>query len=219
MDNSLKSYFKHYKSVYGLITTLLCSIPVISSIFSDEVERYLFPPLGNFDTIGRICTVILVLLVTMIVYFAKDLPIVQNKPRRFSLLIKMVLICIGFYLVFFILNLCFVQTITILDENKTVMNASVGYERQQWAKDSLKGSTDYEVLTKKRGPYEKEIQKVWTMSSLVVVRTGLLLCYIAFFVVAVSISSLLILFDYMDSVLKAEPNSTTEKKISDDETE
>ena len=198
MDFSLKKFIKHYKSIYGVVTGLLCSIPVISSFFSGKIERYLFPPLGNFDTVGRIFAIVIIVLVSITTYFAKDLHLIQNKQRRFILLLKMLLACIAFYLLFFILNICFVKTITLPDDNETIINVSIGYERQNWAKEKLNGTSDYEILTKKRGPYEREIQNVWTLTSLVIVRASLLLSYISFFVIAVSISSLFILFDYFD---------------------
>lgn len=210
---SLSNYFRHYKSVFGLITTLLCSIPILSSLFSDKIERYLFPPLGNFDAFGRIFTIALVLLATMSLYFAKDLPIINDKQRRFFLLLKMLFITIGFYLIFFILNVLFVQTVTLNDDSKTVLNLSIGYEKQQWAKDTLKNATNYDILTKIRGPYEKEIQNVWTMSSLVIIRVGLLLSYLGSFLFAISTSSLLILFDFHDAGTKRLLKDKTKKEV------
>jgi hypothetical protein len=62
---------------------------------------------------------------------------------------------------------------------------SVGYQRTDFAVQTYPGMSDWEMLHD-RGPWEEQVQKLWTRHSIIVVRTQLwisytlsLVCYLA----------------------------------------
>ena len=191
---TVKEYYKHFLSVYGVLAAAIAGFPLLSKLLPENWAAYLFPPLGDQDPAYRAAALILGALVTLTVYFSKDLSAgLTGKGRALLFVVMFVPILLGL-MAFFMLSQRFVRTVPIpaLDTEVVV---SVGYERTPYALTNFApGTTDWDLL-KARGLKEEEIERLWTPGSVAAVRLGLYAAYMLFLLPAVAIGSFGVLLD------------------------
>ncbi len=176
-QTSLKHYYLSFSSVPVAL------VPYVSKLFEGSTAAILFPPVGTIEGVSRLGTTVLALLVTCVVFvWGGEKP--RAKSRRTA-----VSLCVAF--VFFVCYLGlysrFVRQVDISSAAKTVY-VSVGYDRTPLAARSFPEMSDEEMLVQ-RGPYEDQIQLLWTARSLLVVRIGLSVSYCAFLMCVVAVLS------------------------------
>lgn len=185
-------YYKHFKSIYGGVTAAISSIPLLALIPVDY-SQYLFPPLGAYETFYKIASLILLVVVTLIVYFTKDGGFVNSKKGRLKVLLACGLLAFVSLLGLFALSQRFIRAISIASEHKDVI-VSVGYQRTAFADKEFPNSDDWDLL-KQRGHTEQDIGKLWTWKSIMFARLTLLAAYLGFMLSVVAIGSCAVLYD------------------------
>jgi len=165
------SLTQYYVSAQGLITAVVAvALPFASKVVGSDAAPYIFPPLDGMDGIARLGLVLLCLSVSIGVYF---LAVVQ-PPRSPSVVIWIALllavICLISYLAAY---QRFVRNVEIPTKESTV-HVSVGYRRTQFAIQTFGSASDWTML-QARGTSEEEIERLWTVDSVVVGRLALYL--------------------------------------------
>jgi hypothetical protein len=159
---SVKQY---YASIKGLATAVAAVVlPLSSKIIGPDSTAYVFPPLGNMEGVARIGFVALCLGVSLGVYFLSAKSIVS--PRRVIwLALFTAIVCFGIYLAAY---QRFVRRLDIPARHESVY-VSVGYQRTSFADQTFPNATDLEML-RGRGTTEEEIERLWTIKSIIVAR-------------------------------------------------
>jgi hypothetical protein len=198
---TVKTYYKHFLSVYGVLSAAVAGFPLLSKLLPEHWGAYLFPPLGDQGPPARVAAFILGALVTLTIYFSKDWLAGLTKKGRVWIFLALIAIALISLMAFFVLSQRFVRTIPI-PSMKTEAVVSVGYERTPFALSSYGEATDLEILGR-RGFTEEQIEKLWTQSSIIKARSGLFLSDLIFLLSAVAIGSLGVLFDKLGSPLES----------------
>jgi len=84
---------------------------------------------------------------------------------------------------------------------------SVGYQRTDFALQWYPRSDDWEMLHN-RGPYEEQIQKLWTLRSIIVVRVFLWLSYTLALACFLAVASLAV-YQHASEEPPGEPKTTS----------
>lgn len=190
---TVRAYYKRYLSLYGLMSAAIGGLPILSKLLPEGWGGYVFPPLGDQGPIFRGAALILCALVTLIVYFAYPRYARYDKRERVRTLLLTAIVSVLGVMAFFILSQRFVRHIAVPTRNVELV-VSVGYERTDFAQKTFGPATDWELL-RYRGINEEEIQRLWTSRSIILVRLGLFVSYMAFLIGALSCTSLGVLFD------------------------
>ncbi len=182
---------KYYKAFVGLAK--LPGIPAIISILSPLIPAgalpYVFPPLGDYASEARPLTFVLCVLATFVAYLSIDCDIGRirrNTQRAFILAAIFLLAYVG-------LNIRFVRKIAVASLDSPVF-VSVGYTRTEFATKNFPNSSDWEML-QERGPEEEQVQRLWTIRSVIVARLALLGSYLGVLLLWVWLLSLGVLYD------------------------
>jgi hypothetical protein len=190
---TIREYYKHFVGVFGGITAIISGIPLISDVFPARIAKWLFPPLGPNDGILRIFVVIVAVIVTIIVFFNKDKDFIKSKKRRVRCLVWLLVPLVFALVSYAVLNWRFVKSISIPHKDEEIL-LSVGFDRTTFAQKEFAQVNDWELL-KARGPTEEEIWRLWTSTSIITTRGGLLLSYLLFLASAVAVGSFAVLYD------------------------
>jgi hypothetical protein len=198
MKISVRQYYKGFNSFYGLIASIPLVVPVVRLCVSDSnsFAGYLFPPLGDMQSLWLIFTVALLLIITYVVFDYCQR--VRKVPRKAFLALGIVLgpvILIPLYS-------SFVRRVEIPSVNEEVF-VSIGYQQTDFAVQTYpKGKwTDWEML-RDRGPWEEQIQKLWTPRSISIVRVLLWVFYSMPLACLISIMSLAVYQQELEKNLK-----------------
>ncbi|MFL5787427.1 MAG: hypothetical protein ACJ748_05200 [Flavisolibacter sp.] len=192
---TIKSYYKNFKSIYGIIAGVVSSLPVISFV-PENFSSFLFPPLGNFEVIGKVLTLIILALVTLLIYVLKDYLETKSNKEKKILLLRLFVIMIISYLCFLLSHTSFVYEFHDYAADKSIP-VSVGYQLSPHLVDSLKNKSFSEIL-QIIGPADEQIKYAWTMTSLNIARLLLLVTYMTFFIAGIAISSIGVLLDLIN---------------------
>jgi hypothetical protein len=142
-------------------------------------------------------TFLLVGLTTYVVFYAYR----NAQPRKIKrVMIGAFVLAVCLLTAHIALNIGFVRPLTLPGPEGTI-NVSVGFERTNFAKDHFESVSDWDML-RARGLREEDIQELWTLRSLLLVRVTLFLTYSGVLVVIVGILSLGVLSD-----LKRKPDT------------
>jgi hypothetical protein len=186
MKVTIPQYIKAFWSLRGSIA----AVPVLSSLLgagaSDwiSITAYLYPPLGDSQRIALSLTAVLVLATIFVVFFF--CPFTQKTRRRVIVILSVVLVLSGCFL----FTLCerYVRRIEISRTHQEVL-VSVGSQRSDFAAGEFSNYNDWELLHE-RGPWEEQIQKLWTPHSIAVVRLRLWLAYSLILVCIIFLTSM-----------------------------
>ncbi len=165
---SLKQY---YASGRGLATAIAAVVtPFASKLFGPDSASLVFPPLGSIDGVSRIGFLLLCISVSVGVYFIVTSQAPKTPTVVIWIAIAVLFICLASYLA---LYQRFVIRIAVPSQGTSV-HISIGYHRTQFADQTFGSASDSEML-RSRGADEEEIERLWTMKSLIVARLGLFL--------------------------------------------
>ena len=165
---------RYYSSVRGLVTAIAAvALPYASKIVGTESAAFVFPPLGAMDGVARLVFLALCLGVSLGVYFL----VAGDPPRRTSRVIWVsmlgAIVCACAYLAAY---QRFVVRVDI-PSRETSVHVSVGYERTPFSAQVFGSASDREML-RTRGTDEEEIERLWTMQSIIVARLALYLSFV-----------------------------------------
>jgi hypothetical protein len=183
MKISVRQYYKG-----GLIAVITSFVPVLRLCVSDSspLAGFLFPPLGDSQRLLLALTVTILLIVTYVVFvYCRG---VRKVPRKaFLALFGGMVLGSGALIP---LYTSFVRRVEIPSANEEVF-VSIGYEQTDFAVQTYpKGKwTDWDIL-RDRGPWEEQIQKLWTPRSIYIVRLSLWVCYLMTLTCFISVVSL-----------------------------
>jgi hypothetical protein len=188
MTVPIGKYYKTFRGVHGILGGLSFIPAVIGAVMGDKSKNpnYFYPPLGDVSLIALIGTLAFGILSTYIVFVY-----CESSQRRLHPVAPVVLYfaaAVGFC-VLIGLYIEFVKVVPISSE-KTEVTVSTGYDRTAFVSSSrdLANLSDSELLHV-RGPWEDQIQKLWTLNSIAVARVSLWIFYTCVLVCLVSISS------------------------------
>jgi len=173
MKVTLLQYYKSFASLYGSFA----AIPIVPLALhacipdSHTVAEYLYPPLGNVQQLAFAASVGFLFLTTLVIF------ICCRSARRIHPSMPMLLIIgVAFGVCVLIgLYVSFVKRVEVRSVNLEVP-VSIGYQRTPFALQTYPQLSDWEVLHD-RGPWEDQIQKLWTPQSVGMVRALLWLSY------------------------------------------
>lgn len=188
MTVSIGRYYKTFLGVHGILGSLSFIPALIGAWMGDSSKNpdYYYPPLGDIRLIALVGTIAFGILATYIVFVfcgssSRNLhawpPVVLYLAAALSFCLLM-----GLYI-------RFVRVVPIPSE-KTEVTVSIGYDRTPFVSSSqdLTNLSDSELLHV-RGPWEDQIQRLWTLNSIMVAREGLWASYTCILVCLVSIFS------------------------------
>jgi hypothetical protein len=154
---TLKNYYKSFGSISGILAAAIGLGPLLSFL-PGAASAYLFPPLGEATTLGRLGVIFLSVAMT---YLAFYFPIARCRMIMMSLFcISTIALCL--YLVSY---MRFVRKIDIPSAGSTIQ-VSIGDERTLFATQTFASETDWEML-RDRGTGEEEIWRLWTARSII----------------------------------------------------
>lgn len=188
MKITVLQYYKGFKSLYGAIATVPVIVPALRLFMSDSnaVAGYLFPPLGDVRRLLLTITMAILLVITFVVFaFCRG---VRKVPS------KLFLALLGGVLIgpvtLIPLYTSFVRQVEVPSVNEEVL-VSIGYQRTAFALQNYPEEKwpDWQIL-QDRGPWEEQIQRIWTKSSISVVRMLLWFFYFLFLACITSVGCL-----------------------------
>ena len=165
MNVTIWQYYKGFKGLYLLwasvpfVTLLLHAFKLDSSTIFE-----FYPPLGDFQAYAMAATVGLLFLTTLVVFKCR------GAARRIHPSVDAILMagCALGVCALMVLYVLYVRRIPVPSEG-LVVPVSIGYQRTDFALQTYPHSNDWEMLHD-RGPWEEQIQMLWTLHSIVVVR-------------------------------------------------
>lgn len=203
---TLGDYYKNFLGLYGGLTTTLGSIPLLPLILPKDYSRCLVPPIGPTQDILRIGLPLLAVLITFIVFQAKDSTLAKNK-NRFRNILFIAIIAFVSFIVYIGLSIQYVKTIDMSPDPS--ITVSVGSTRSEIVlnhpdekrREEFARMSDEQLLQSQRADglhVEESVSVLWTSYSIWWVRFGLFLSYIFCFLPFIGIGSFLILFDLLN---------------------
>jgi hypothetical protein len=152
---------------------VVIALPYLSKILPEPVGPYLFPPLGDIEGIARLGAFIFSTLTTYLVFICAKDSALNKVPKRTVILF---VIAVALFLGYFSASYRFIRVVSIPSEHRAIA-VSVGFERTDFARRNFSSSSDIEML-RDRGLVEEEIERLWTVRSLLSARLTLYLCYL-----------------------------------------
>ncbi|HEY6345052.1 MAG TPA: hypothetical protein VIY49_26445 [Bryobacteraceae bacterium] len=209
-----KQYYRRFVSFYGIIWGALFSAPVVAAFFPPVLSAALFPPLGpgQFVIVAKLVVLIFGVAGTMIVYFAKDFSPLSAKGSRWGVLLGATVFSLVMFCVYGALWFRFVRIIDLGEGNDPDV-ISVGYERSAYANQNFPRETDWEMF-KARLRTEEQINTLFTPTSVAASRAALFLAYALFWLAAVIMSSLPVLFTLRDEEDRKKARAVADKLLS-----
>jgi hypothetical protein len=173
MKISIRQYYMGFVSLYGIAAVVPFVSPLLHACISDSntVAEYLYPPLGDFQQLAFTATVGSLLLTSFVVFAC------CQSARKVHPSIPAILM-VGFLIGTCILGALYVRYVRRVPVPSMGLEVpvSIGYQRTDFALQWYPHSSDWEMLHD-RGPYEAQIQVLWTQHSIRVVRGLLWLFY------------------------------------------
>jgi hypothetical protein len=160
---SLRDY---YATARGLSTAVAAvALPLFSKVVGSESAAYVFPPLGDVEGVARVGFVALCLAVSLGVYLLVSARSSLSPARVIWCALLVGIVGLASYLAAYA---GFVRRVDIPTLGKSVF-VSVGYQRTPFANQVFGSASDSEML-KKRGTSDEEIERLWTLKSVIVAR-------------------------------------------------
>jgi hypothetical protein len=171
MRVSIEQYYQSFMSIYGAFAAMPF-LPLVMHVIipdSSTLIAYLYPPLGDFQILATMLTILLLLFSTLLVYLWRR----SGNLRAWvpaSLLLGML-----FGSATLALYVRYVRQVPIPSIGIDV-TVSIGYQRTELALKTYPQWNDWQILHD-RGPWEEQIQQMWTPTSIAIVRISLWLSY------------------------------------------
>jgi hypothetical protein len=191
---SLGDYYKHFFSLYGVISSVALS-PLVSIIYPNP---YVFPPLGgeSIEKVTILATVIFALAITFAVYFAQDAFLTKSKVWRVIVLFALItgaVISLGLYVKY---HTIFVRDVNIPSKNQ-IITVSVGNVRNPNASLKYERMSDEDML-RDRGVTEDSVRLLFTLKSVLFGRRHLYFSYVLTVLLLTAFGSFGVLFCALD---------------------
>jgi hypothetical protein len=185
----MKVTFPQYCKAFWTLRGFPAAIPILPPLLGAGAPgipftAYLYPPLGDSQPEALGFTVVLVLATMFVDFFF--CPFTQKIRRRVIAILFFVLVLSGFFL--FALCERYVRRIELSRTHQEVL-VSVGSQRSDFAVREFSNENDWAMLYE-RGPWEVQIQKLWTPHSISIVRQRLWLAYSLILVCIVFLTSM-----------------------------
>lgn len=188
----MKVTIRRYYGSFAGLRAIFAAVPFVPPLLhaclpdSSAAVPYLYPPLGDAQRIACSGTVGLLLLTTFLVFTCCQLAQKIHPSIPAILMIGFAFgVCASIAL-----YMPYVRVVSVPSVNSEVP-VSIGYQRTDFALQTYPQSDDWEMLHD-RGPWEEQIQKLWTLRSICVVRVLLWLSYtlaLACFLAVVSLAA------------------------------
>jgi hypothetical protein len=173
MKPTLKQYFKAFAGLRSLFAAVPFVLPLIRAGLSNSngVPDYLYPPLGDAQSLAIAATLGFLLLTLFVVF---EICHMSSKIHASAHVILAITAAFGFctLLAFYVF---FVRKVPVPAIGKDVL-VSVGYQRTDYANKNYPQDSDWEMLHS-QGPREESVHRLWTESSIAIVRASLWLFY------------------------------------------
>jgi len=192
MKSDLMTYIKRNKKVWSLIG--IGGISSLGPLWLRLIKEGLSPP---YPTFTIIMTVIFLFMVPIAFYPLKDHSIVKDRQKRHIISIALVILAPIFFAFYVCITKAVVRSQTTADN--TTLRLVIGLKRSELSKKLFPKDSDEEILSN-LGWSEEGVRKGWIPWSVCLSHVFLLMFYYAFFFPIVSLISLVILFDYLDSL-------------------
>jgi hypothetical protein len=183
--------WQYYKSFLDL-KLLFAGVPFLPLLLhlcvpdSTTFAEYLYPPLGDVQRLAFAATFGFLLLTTFVVFTCCRLARKVHTSAS-ALLMVGAAVCVCALIALYV---PYVRRVPVPSINLEVP-VSIGYQRTDFALQTYQHWSDWEMLHD-RGPWEEQIQKLWTQQSIIVVRVLLWFFYtmtLACFLSIVSIAA------------------------------
>ena len=169
-------YYKSFGSILGALAALVAASPLLSEALPAGASRFIFPPLGQIESLARVGAVAFAILATYVAFFLGS----GNGTTKVVIAASLALV---FFVAFLALSSRLVRTIDIPSQN-AAFAVSVGFERSNFAKNNFVNYSDWDML-RNRGMSDEEIQKLWTPNSVIAGRLALWTSCVGFVVASV----------------------------------
>jgi hypothetical protein len=172
MKVTLERYYKSFTSLRALFAVVpFVPLLIYAAAPGSRITGFLYPPLSDFQNLAFAATVGFLLLTTFVVFIWAQL------TRRIRSFVPVVLL-IGFgvgIVALISLYVSYVRFIPVPSISAEVP-VSVGSQLTDFAVQTYPKWSDWEMLHD-RGPWEQQVQKLWTRHSIIVVRARLWAAY------------------------------------------
>jgi hypothetical protein len=158
---TLKQYYRSYKSVLGAIVGVVGALPLLSALLPADYAGYIFPPLGTFEPVARLLTVVIAASATFIAFFLS-----RRKPA--ITITVCVFLCIASMFIYGWSFTRYVRKVEIPSRNESVL-VSIGGQKTEFAVTKFPDQSDMELL-RQRGFGEEEIERLWSLDSILLAR-------------------------------------------------
>lgn len=172
------------------MTTAIGLLPIVAKLLPEDWSHYVFPPL---DDVFRFIAVLLAGLVTLGLFFVKDVPLAKSRTGRLKVLALTFVLAILGGCLYLAAHYRFVRAIDIPSLSKTV-SVTVGFERSDFGRTISPGASDWDLL-RLRGTSEEEVRRLWTANSVLLARLALFTSFLLVLLAATAMGSLAVLFD------------------------
>jgi hypothetical protein len=170
---TLKQYYGSFKDFPGMMTYVFTGLPLLSwlakEVSLENVQRTLFPPLGQIQPLAYSASILFIALTPLLAYF-----LFKQRITKAALIASSTAALL-FFLAYFGFYTAFVRLIDI-PTRQTSIAVSIGYARTDFANANFKSESDTDIL-KARGTEEDQIERLWTIKSIVIVRIALFAAY------------------------------------------
>jgi len=199
---SINAYYKHFQSLYGVVTAAVAAMPLISlsPILPSDWDSWIYPPLGDSSFMFKFITTVFIILAPILVFFTKSSKYVLNPEMHPRLFITLGTIALFFLVTYSILYLRVVNVVK--DKSEGPQAVSVGFCLNDTIEKSNPNTSDLTLLQQTYGADEETITKLWTPGSLFAARLLLFASCTFFYILAIAIGSLAVLIDLLNKGTK-----------------
>ena len=182
MKVTIGKYYRAFNQCAQGILGILSFVPPLFGLN----HNYIYPPLGDYKEIWAMGTITFVVFSSIMVFHY-----CSHFTRKSHGVAVLVLIFVGIlsFITFMCIYSRFVKVIVISDEGER-LPLSIGFERTHYvlSNQELANLSDADLLSH-RGYKEEQIQEIWTIKSIYIVRSSLWLSCTCFLVCWISIFS------------------------------
>jgi hypothetical protein len=188
MKVTVRQYYRGFVSLFGIFAGVTFLPPVLHFFIPDSsaIAEYLYPPLGDSQQLTLAATFLVLSLTTYVVFKWRES---APKEKWYVASILWAGLVLG-VVAWIVLCVHYVRRIPVPTMGLEIP-VSIGFERTDFALRWYSNSSDWEMLHY-TGPWEDNIQELWTPSSICVVRVLLWLSYtmsLACFLAVVSLAA------------------------------
>lgn len=189
----LAAYLREFKIVWSVLTSIFFLGPIWMQLIQVLTQYNMSPP---FQPMFIIMAIIFLMFVPLVIFQFRNHSLVSKKWRGISILTLLLLAILFFIFYAFFLN-AVVRSGTAPDG--TTLRLVIGLKRSELAEKQFPRASDEEILSD-LGWSEEGVRKGWIPWTISLAQVLLWLFYLCIFLSVVSLFSLVVLFDFVDSL-------------------